>query len=608
MLLRRSFSPSLPASLRHVSRTARRSRVAGAFRLTTWGMFAFLLIFPLVMSISTAPSREVLPAGTQVGDVAVGGMNPAAARAAVTDRVQTLAAQPAQVTISAQSWSPLPAELGITYDAEASVAAVAASGKINSHAPGQVVPMAISFNPAALNAWLDSRLDDLGGAAVNASVTIKGLDATVTPGQRGLAIDRPMVEAALLKQVASLQPIALSSKASVADPTITTDEAETARAQVAQVLAKPYVLIEGEQSWTLSPEEVAPALHVVPATDGSLQLSWDAAALDALIGGVAEEIDTEAADSWVQDLGTKSWLVPAEEGRSLDRPAFVLAMHEALTSGDHEIPLAVSVHASPDVTTEEQMAQLGITDVVGVGDSIYAGSGPGRLNNVETAAYMVDGTLVPPGEVFSFNAAVGDLFNGLYMDAGSYIDGPAGESLAGGVCQVSTTVFRAALNAGFPIVEWWQHSFRSPFYELGGWSPGFDAAIVQHSRNPEESTDLRFQNTTDSWLMISAKTVDGELKVEILGADPGYEVAFDEPVIEVLEWATGEVSVVTDEQLPPGTVDEQPAMDGLRVTVVRYVHDAEGNLISQDTFVSSYGAYGAIRRVSPDMVEAAYGQ
>ena len=608
MLLRRSFSPSVPASLRHVSRTARRSRIVGAFRMTTWGMLVFLLIFPLVMNISTTPSREVLPAGTQVGDVAVGGMNPAAARAAVTDRVQTLAAQSAQVTINDQSWSPLPAELGISYDAEASVAAVAASGKDDTEAATSIVPLAISFDPAVFNAWFDSRLEDLGGAAVNASVTIDGVEATVTPGKRGVAVDRQMMEAALLKQVSTLQPIALAAEASVANPTITTDEAETARAQVVQVLAEPYVLIEGEQSWTLSPEEVAPALHIVPTTNGSLQLSWDAAALDALIGGVAAEIDTEATNSWVQDLGTKSWLVPAEEGRSLDRPAFVVSMHEALTSGDHDIPLAVRVHTSPDITTEEQMAQLGITDVVGAGDSIYAGSGPGRLNNVETAAYMVDGTLVPPGEIFSFNAAVGDLFNGMYMDAGSYIDGPAGESLAGGVCQVSTTIFRAALNAGFPIVEWWQHSFRSPFYELGGWSPGFDAAIVQDSGNPAESTDMRFQNTTDSWLMISAKTVDGELKVEILGADPGYKVAFDEPVIEVLEWATAEVSVVTDEQLPPGTVDEQPAMDGLRVTVVRYVYDAEGDLVSQDTFVSSYRSYGAIRRVSPDMAEAAYGQ
>lgn len=216
---------------------------------------------------------------------------------------------------------------------------------------------------------------------------------------------------------------------------------------------------------------------------------------------------------------------------------------------------------------------------------------------------MIDGTLVAPGEVFSFNAAVGSLFTGAYMDAGSYIDGPGGQSLAGGVCQVSTTVFRAALDAGFPIVEWWPHSYRSPFYELGGWSPGWDAAIVQDSRNPAESTDFRFRNTTDAWLLISAKVANGELTVRIFGADPGYSVYFDAPVIEFTEQATSAVSVVVDEHLAPGTIDESPAMDGLRVTVVRYVYDEAGALVSQDAFVSPYGAYGAIRRLSPDMAE-----
>jgi vancomycin resistance protein YoaR len=608
MLLRRPIIPSVPAPLRHVSRTARRSRVTGAFRATTWSMLAFLLVFPVVMNFATHSSDEVLSVGTQVGDVSVGGMNVGAARDAVADRVQELTAQPARVTINDENWSPLPAELGVMYDAEASLAALAAFGQDDDQDLTQLVPLAISFNPAVFTTWIDSRLADLGGAAVNASVTIDGVDATMTPGKSGLVIDRPMVEAMLLEQVSSLQPISLTAEAAVGDPTITTEEAETARIQVEEALAEPYVLTEGEQSWTLAPEQVAPALHVVPTSDGLLQLSWDAAALDAIVGDIAVEVDADAADSWVQDLGTKSWLVPAEEGKSLDRQAFVVSMHEALANGDHEIALPVSVHASPEVTTEEQMAQLGITDVVGVGDSVYAGSGPGRTNNVEVAAYMVDGTLVPPGEVFSFNAAVGDLFNGMYMDAGSYLDGPNGQSLAGGVCQVSTTVFRAALDAGFPIEEWWQHSYRSPFYEMGGWSPGFDASIVQNSAVPEESTDFQFRNTTNSWLMVSAKTVDGELKVELLGAETGYAVTFDEPVVEVVEWATDEVSVVTDEQLPPGTVEEQPAMDGLRVTVVRYVYDAEGNLVSEDTFVSTYGSYGAIRRVSPDMAEAAYGQ
>jgi vancomycin resistance protein YoaR len=271
--------------------------------------------------------------------------------------------------------------------------------------------------------------------------------------------------------------------------------------------------------------------------------------------------------------------------------------------GARTIALVVTEDTPPKITTEKLMADLGITDLLATGDSVFAGSGAGRAQNVTQAAYMIDGTLVAPGDVFSFNDAVGSLFSGEFTDAGSYIDGPSGQSLAGGVCQVSTTVYRAALEAGLPIVEWWPHSYRSPFYETGGWSPGYDASIVQDGNVPEASTDFRFENTTGSWLLVRAvASDDGNLRVELHGSDPGYTVEFDEPIVELIEQAPTSVDIVADPALPPGTVlPDQPAMDGLRVTVVRHVYDASGQEISTDTFVSSYRAYGAIRRVSPDM-------
>lgn len=600
----------LPASL--VSRLARFSEgrfpVASMLRPATWAMLALVLVFPLVMSVSTTQLPGKLPSGIQVGDVVVGGMTLASAHEVLDERIADLQNQPASVAIEDRVWMPRPADLGITYDARASRAALTPSGDAWELATGTVTPIVINFDPERFHAFIDDLEQELGGGAVDAGVTIEGREVIVTPSRPGLMIDRLTLESTLRHQLTSLAPISLTAEASQVDASITTAEAEEIRVQADQVLSEPYILTLADASWALAPEFVAPALRVVPVSGDTLQLSWDATALDPVISEIAGEIETEAEDAWVQDLGTKSWLVPATDGRSLDREHLLVALEKTLTTGDHEIALNVSLNAVPKVTTEEQMAKLGITDVIAVGNSVYAGSGPGRTNNVEVAAYMIDGTLVAPGDIFSFNAAVGSLFSGQYMDAGSYLDGPDGQSLAGGVCQVSTTVFRAALDAGFPIVEWWPHSYRSSFYERGGWSPGFDAAIVQDGENPAASTDFRFQNTTDSWLMISAQvSADGELTVEILGADPGYEVTFNEPVVEVLEVATDEVTVVEDAQLPSGTVDEQPAMDGLRVTVVRHVRDADGNVVSEDTFVSSYGAYGAIRRVSPDMSLSASG-
>lgn len=470
-------------------------------------------------------------------------------------------------------------------------------------ARSRIVPFVVSFDPAPFDAWIDGILDELGGDATDAAVRLDGTRVTVVPAVQGVSIDRSLLEASFHQQLATLQPVALQADVRQGDPLITTETAEAAAVRAEHVLSRSWTFTAADREWEITPEEIAPALRFVPQADGSLGLSWDTELVSELIGGFASHVSVEASDAWIQDLGTKQWLVPATVSQELDIPGTMTAMHQALADGEHVVALVVRSGETPAVTTRQAMADLGMTGVVGEGSSIYAGSGSGRTHNVELAAHMIDGTLVAPGEVFSFNAAVGSLFTGAYMDAGSYIDGPGGQSLAGGVCQVSTTVFRAALDAGFPIVEWWPHSYRSPFYELGGWSPGWDAAIVQDSRNPAESTDFRFRNTTDAWLLISAKVANGELTVRIFGADPGYSVYFDAPVIEFTEQATGAVSVVVDEHLAPGTIDESPAMDGLRVTVVRYVYDEAGALVSQDAFVSPYGAYGAIRRLSPDMAE-----
>ncbi|MDQ3541595.1 MAG: VanW family protein, partial [Chloroflexota bacterium] len=382
-----------------------------------------------------------------------------------------------------------------------------------------------------------------------------------------------------------------------------TEHAAATKAMIEQALAGPLVLTLGDQQWAISPEQLAAAVRVEPDEAGSLVATLDPERVNGMVAGIAKDVDVESTDAWVQDLGTHQWLVPAKQGRTLDRKELSQELASVFTQGARMIALVVTEDTPPRITTEKLMADLGITDLLATGDSVFAGSGAGRAQNVTQAAYMIDGTLVPPGDVFSFNDAVGSLFSGEFTDAGSYIDGPSGQSLAGGVCQVSTTVYRAALEAGLPIVEWWPHSYRSPFYETGGWSPGYDASIVQDGNVPEASTDFRFENATGSWLLVRAvASDDGNLRVELHGSDPGYTVEFDETIVELIEQAPTSVDIVSDPALPPGTVlPDQPAMDGLRVTVVRHVYNASGQEISTDTFVSAYRAYGAIRRVSPDM-------
>ncbi len=593
----------------------RRSVMSVAKVALSW--VPFLLVLWLALSVFAARG-EALP-GVHVGAVPVGGMDRAEARAAVDLHYTHALAQPIQLVVDGRTWTPSAAELGFSIQPEEAIEQAMTYGRDREMVNGVLraagmpeepiaLPVAVSIDAEVFDAWLDRIESELGDAPVDAAVTIDGDRIDVIEAVSGYGIDRDALQREIAQQLVVSSGISVEITRSPREPAIPTEQAVSARASVERLVAEPLLLVAGDESWNLAPATVLSMIDV--AADGNeLFVRVDTGAVNATVDQVAGELDRSASDAAINDLDTHRKLVPSVEGRTVDREALGQAIHRALGSDEREIEIPFSI-VVPSVTTESLMAEFGISDVIATGDSVYVGSGAGRAHNVELAARMIDGTLVEPGGEFSFNDAVGSLFTGEYREAGSYIDGPNGQSLAGGVCQVSTTVFRAALMAGFPITEWWPHSYRSPFYELGGWDPGWDASIVQDGNLPGESTDFRFVNPTDSWLLIrSTVTTDDVLTVQIHGAPTGYDVWFDEPAIETVAWATDAVTISVDPELPPGTIlPDQPRMDGLEVSVVRYVADADGEIVSVDTFVSTYGAYGAIRRVSPDMEAVAWNQ
>ncbi|HVL24115.1 MAG TPA: peptidoglycan binding domain-containing protein [Thermomicrobiales bacterium] len=598
-----------------------RSSVSIAMRAALWTVLAAFVVAVAVVAVSLVDARgQVLP-GVRVADVPVGGLTEAAAVEQVRARIDTLATQPVTLTIGDQSWTASPEELGITYDAPGSVDAALAFGREHDYARGFLhatrldqrpvtVPLGISFDGAAFDAFLDHVDTQIATTPEDAAVSIDGLAVTVAPSTDGVMVDRAVARTAVLEHITSLDTLTIALPTTARQAAISTEDANAAKDVIDRGLAAPFTLTLDSEVWSVAPEELAPAVRAHPSGDGTLAVTLDRAGLDTIVAGIATQVDGPPTDARVEDMGTHQRLVPSREGRAVDREKLGEALRQAFADGEHVVGLPVTETTAPKVTTEAVMTELGITGVVATGESNFDGSGTGRAHNVVQATKMIDGTLVPPGGTFSFNQAVGSLFSGEYLEAGSFIDGPAGQSLAGGVCQVSTTVFRAALETGMPVVEWWPHLYRSPYYEQGGWSAGFDASITQNGGLPEADTDFKFVNTTGAWLLIRTHLSEGgDLKVELHGVDAGVTVKLDEPIIEVIEPAPREVDVVVDANLPPGTVlPDQPAMDGLQVTVVRHVYDATGQEIATDSFVSTYGATGPIRRVSPDMERAQGGE
>ena len=240
----------------------------------------------------------------------------------------------------------------------------------------------------------------------------------------------------------------------------------------------------------------------------------------------------------------------------------------------------------------------------GGADSNYTGSNPERETNIGVGAGLLNGTLVPPGGEFSFNHAIGEITEELgYVEAKVIAGERIDRDIGGGICQVSTTVFRAALLAGFPMTEWNPHRYRLDFYERDGWGAGYDASILQPEGDPfAPGNDFMFYNPTNGWLLIESYTTGTHVVVVIYGTATGNDVRIGEsvktdtiPIDPPLE--------VVDEELEPGSIvhTELPEVGAVYV-FVREVFDPNGNLIESREFRTVFHSRGHVWRVSPDML------
>ncbi len=250
-----------------------------------------------------------------------------------------------------------------------------------------------------------------------------------------------------------------------------------------------------------------------------------------------------------------------------------------------EIPIKIT---EPKITTSEAN-NFGIVEPIGEGHSTFYHSIPGRIHNVALAASRLNGILVAPGEEFSFVKYLGDVskYTG-YKEAFIIQNGRTVLGDGGGVCQVSTTLFRAILNAGLPITERHAHAYRVGYYEQDS-PPGLDATVYV------PSVDLKFKNDTGKHILIQAvtDTTNLALTFTLYGTRDGREVAMTKPILSNISSAPADL-YQDDPTLQAGVIKQIDfAAPGGRSIFTRKV-TRNGQVIIEDTFVSNYRPWQAI--------------
>lgn len=444
----------------------------------------------------------------------------------------------------------------------------------------------LTLNEQKLQEALSVIAGQVATEPVYPSVKISKGEILVDKGSPGSELDIKIVSAEIGKNLAytSGGPIALPLK--TIDPTLSDQEAEVYRQRAEKLKDKTLTLKFEFQVFNFKGNELLVLLD--PKNEYSKE------AIDGAIEDVSSQVNREPQDSvFIFEGGRVKEFAPSKDGVAVRPDSLSDMIRGNLRTLETSEAAAVSVdipveRKAPKVQNED-VNNLGINELIGRGSSRFAGSIANRIHNVSLAASRFKGVLVEPGATFSFNDVLGDVsdFTG-YKQAYIIKDGKTVLGDGGGVCQVSTTLFRAVLNAGLPITERRAHAYRVGYYEQDS-PPGLDATVYA------PTTDFKFKNDTPGHILIqtSVDTKKLTLVFEIYGTDDGRVATTSKPVVSGVT-PPPEDLYQDDPILPTGVVKQiEHKAWGAKVTF-NYKVERDGELIYQKTFLSNYRPWQAV--------------
>jgi vancomycin resistance protein YoaR len=545
-----------------------------------------VLLGAIVLGLAFAGSPQRLPAGTEIAGVDVSGLTAGQARSLLEKRSGELASVPVVFTAAGRHWRVKPNTVVVDVDWGAAVEAAQRQGE--GFGPfrglkrlgvrvfgGEVVPTSRVYQ-SAVDAYMGKFARGLDRASIEPSLVLQGSGPEILPGRNGRLLDRAAAEKVFVQALTGLsrKPVAVPLK--VDRTHLTTRDLAGAKVKAEVALSAPVDVSYGPGGWHLSVAKISRILELPSSGDTELRLSGPRA--DRFFANLKKRVEHAPRDATFA-IGARNIVrvVPAEPGRTVDMQATTRNLMAALLSPTtRKADLAVTT-ASPERTTRDARA-MGITGLVGAYETFYGGV-PNRIHNVQLVAHLIDNHFIAPNEEFSFNATTGERSEDKgFLEAPVIINGELQTGLGGGVCQVSTTTFNAAYEAGLPITDRTNHALYISHYPQGR-----DATV----NYPD--TDLKFVNDTGHWLWLRTFVSSSSLTVALYGTPQHRKVESEVSPLVV----TGQPPTkrVPDPNLTVGTTTlEESGSPSRSTSVRRKVFGSSGKLLYDHTWYSAYSA------------------
>ena len=554
------------------------------------GLLAVLIavvVFGVPLYFAGSPDR--LADGTTIAGIDVGGLTAADATRLLKRRSQRLAQVPVTFVAGPDTFRIAPRTLGVETDWRAAVTAAERQGGGSGVVRGyrrlelELFPQDVSPQVRAYNAAVDYELGLLAkrvdSGSREAQLVRRGLHITIRPGATGRTLDRAGARALIISSLASFSRAPVALPVHVDAPAVTVASLTPAQRRASRIVSAAVTLLAGDTRLKLPRWRLAKLLDLQT-------VRFTGPAADAYFAQLERTVDTPPVDATFAVSNGNVSVVSGKPGLVLDVPrsaAAVLAAAERPVARTAKLSL---VEQQPARSTADARA-MGITGTVGSYETLYGGD-PNRIHNVQLVAHLVDNKLIPPDTTFSFNGTTGERSAEKgFLEAPVIVNGELQTGLGGGVCQVSTTVFNAAYEAGLRITARTNHALYISHYPLGR-----DATV----NYPD--TDLKFENDTGHWLLLRTWVGSSSLTVALYGTPQHRRIdTFPQPLRTV---APPPVQKTVDATLKPGqVVVDDPGVPAQSTSVERKVYSSSGALLSDQTWFSSYRSMPKLVRVGP---------
>jgi len=455
----------------------------------------------------------------------------------------------------------------------------------------------VKVNKEVLTKSLEEKFKKSDFEPKNAGYYFEGKKLHTSPDTDGLVINYDKLKKDLISMGKKLSTKDVLIEVSPGKATITYDKLLADKLNFSSSLTKVYELIDPvySENWKVSFVNEQDWIKFVENGD-KIDIEIQDAGIDRFINeNISKWLDVPPDDVDIYKNENQEVVIKGKgnDGLKIQRDELKKIIKKSVEENLLKIPIPVE-RTSPKISISDDLKALGIKERLNIGHTSYYGSPANRVHNIKVGAESFNGKIIAPGEVFSFNQTLGrvDSSTGYKKELVIKPEGTIPE-YGGGVCQVSTTLYRAALLSGIQIAERNQHSYAVSYYsQIMG--HGLDATIYLGG------ADLKLTNNTPGHILIQAYVEkDYELYFILYGTNDGRSVEMEGPYISN-NTRPGETIYIKTTDLKPGqTKQSEKAHNGFSALWYRYITDANGTVV-KETISTKYKAMPAKILVGED--------